>query len=240
MNSLEEKINSYKTPIEVTNLIKKTKIIFLVGITAAGKDTILRQLIKNHDYHHIVSHTTRAPRENHGFIEIDGQDYHFIDTQTAETMLDNNGYVEAKMFSGNIYGTSIAEIKMAHDEGKIAITDIEVQGVEEYEFLAAKSVTSIFILPPDFDTWQKRLAKRHEENHMDPTELKKRLETAGKELKDSLTKNYFEYVVNDDLDIAVKIVDEIAHGNFSAKKNEQAKLTAKKLLDDLDKLLKIT
>ena len=95
-------------------------------------------------------------------------------------------------------------------------------------------------MPPDFDTWQKRLAKRHEENHMDPTELKKRLETAGKELKDSLTKNYFEYVVNDDLDIAVKIVDEIAHGNLSAKKNEQAKLTAKKLLDDLDKLLKIT
>ncbi len=234
---LLQKVQKYKAPKDAISLVQNTYIVFLVGVTAAGKDTILRQLVKNTDYHHIVSHTTRLPRENHGVMEIDGQDYHFIDQLTASKMLDNGGYIEAKMFSGNIYGTSVAELQMAHDEDKIAITDIEVQGVEEYEKVAPARVTPIFVLPPDFYTWQERLTKRHEDNHMNPAELQKRLETAGHELKEALNKSYFEYVVNKDLDLTVKIVDEIAHGSKSAEKNENAKSVAKQLLADLETFL---
>jgi guanylate kinase len=231
--SLLNKLENYKVPAKAVELIRNTHVAFLVGITAAGKDTILHKLLESDDYHHIVSHTTRKPRENHGILEQDGIDYHFIDLETAEAMIDNGGYVEAKVFSGNVYGTSVAEIQMAHDEGKIAITDIEVQGVAEYKAFA-DNVIPIFLLPPDFDTWQTRLTKRYGESGVDPYDLRRRLETNKKELQEALDKPYFEYVVNQDLDLTVKIVDEVAHGNFSKKKNKEAREIARQLLNNLD------
>lgn len=232
---LGQKLADYKTPTRAVELIKNTQVTFLVGVTAAGKDTILHKLLETGEYHHIVSHTTRPPRHNHGVLEQDGVEYHFIDQTTAGIMLDDGGYVEAKMFSGNIYGTSVAEIQMAHDEGKIAITDIEVQGVAEYKSFA-ENVIPIFLLPPDFETWQNRLKGRYETGKIDPEDIKKRMNTAKIELQEALDKPYFEYVVNKDLETTVKIVDEIAHGNFSKEKNKQAKQVALHLLEELDKL----
>ncbi len=233
---LENKLKAYRTPEDVRELIRKTDVVFLVGVTAAGKDTILRKLIESPEYHHIVSHTTRPPRENHGVLEQDGLDYHFIDLQTAESMIDRGGFVEAKMFSGNVYGTSVAEIQMAHDEAKIAITDIEVQGVAEYRSFA-DNIIPIFLLPPDFTTWQERLKGRYADSHMNPDDIRKRLESARLELREALDKPYFEYVVNDNLEHAIEIVDEIAHGSFSSKKNDQSRIVAQKLLNDLDEYL---
>lgn len=230
---LLEKLQNYAIPANAVELIRKTSVVFLVGITAAGKDTVLRRLLESEDYHHIVSHTTRPPRTNHGILEQNGVDYHFIDLAAAEKMIDNGGYIEAKVFSGNVYGTSVAEIQMAHDEGKIAITDIEVQGVVEYRAVA-DNVIPIFLLPPDFETWQKRLIGRYDGKLPDPADLRKRLETAKIELQEALDKPYFEYVVNKDLDTTVAIVDEIAHGSFSEKKNHEARLVAQSLLADLD------
>ncbi len=235
-DELITKLESYTTPERVVELIKSTNVVFLVGVTAAGKDTVLRRLIESDEYHHIVSHTTRKPRTNHGVLEKDSLDYHFIDLQTAESMLDNGGYVEAKMFSNNIYGTSVAEIQMAHDEGKIAITDIEVQGVVEYKQVA-HNVMPIFLLPPDFETWQQRLIGRYDGKLPDPQDIKKRLQTAQTELQEALEKPYFEYVVNEDLETTVRVVDQIAHGQLSREKNTQARIVAQSLLEDLDRHL---
>lgn len=233
---LARKLKNYSTPETVKHLINATNVVFLVGVTAAGKDTILKKLLALPDYHHIISHTTRSPRKNHGVLETNGVDYHFIDFKTAEQMLDNGGYVEAKAFSGNIYGTSVAEIQMAHDEGKIAITDIEVQGVTEYCALA-HTVTPVFLLPPDFQTWQHRLHSRHAEVKMDEAEVLKRLQTAESELREALTKPYFEYVINRDLEESVKITNDIAHGRKSSRKNKEARQIAEQLLIDLEEHL---
>ncbi len=48
-------------------------------------------------------------------------------------MLQNNEFIEAGFIHVQ-YGTSVAELKLAHDQG-VPITDIDVQGVEEYERL---------------------------------------------------------------------------------------------------------
>lgn len=227
-DSLLQALQNYRMPARAAKLIRGTRIVFLVGVTGAGKDTVIHQLIKSSDYHRIVSHTTRLPRRNHGVLEQNGVDYHFVDQQTIETMLESGGFVEAKQFSGNVYGTSVAEIQMAYDEGKIAITEIEVQGVAEYRAISDK-VTPIFLLPPDFDIWQQRLSQRYGEA-VNPADLAKRLATAKIELQEALSKNYFEYVVNEDLEETIKIVNEIAHGYFSTAKNDQAKTIAKDLL----------
>lgn len=231
--NLLQKLQNYKTPPKAIELIRSTRIVFLVGVTGAGKDTIIRELLKSGAYHNIVSHTTRKPRLNHGILEQNGVDYHFVDPATIEAMLAAEGFVEAKQFSGNVYGTSIAEIQMAHDEGKIAITEIEVQGVAEYRSVSDQ-VIPIFLLPPDFETWQQRLSQRHGET-VNPEDLAKRLATAKIELQEALDKEYFEYVVNQDLAETVRIVDEVAKGSFSPAKNEQAKKVARELLAQLEK-----
>lgn len=204
----------------------------MVGVSAAGKDTVRTKLLVSGKYHHIISHTTRPPRANHGVMEQEGADYHFIDFSTVDKMLDKGEFVEAKCFSGNVYGTSVAEIRQAHDESKIAITDIEVQGVAEYMAITENAVP-VFLLPPDFETWQKRLKGRYIDGQIDESDIKLRMETAKTELQEALEKPYFEYVVNDDLTNTIKIVDEIAHGNFSDKKNKQARDLAQDLLNKL-------
>ncbi|MGI9027713.1 MAG: guanylate kinase [Candidatus Saccharimonadales bacterium] len=234
-HGLIQKLTNYRVPVHAVALIRATRVVFIVGVTAAGKDTILTHLIAMPDYHHIVSHTTRPPRANHGITEQNGVDYHFVDLTTAETMLDDGGYIEAKKVHGNIYGTSVAEIQMAHDEGKIAITDIEVRGIAEYRAVA-DNVIPIFLLPPNFATWQTRLQKRSG-GSLDPAELRVRLETAKDELQEVLDKDYFEFVINDDLETTIRVVDKIAHGNFSRQKNEQAKTVARQLLAELHKAL---
>lgn len=230
---LVKKLATYRLPTTAIKLIKNTQMVFMVGITGAGKDSVRSKLLATGKYHHIVSHTTRHKRKNHGIWEQDGVEYHFIDFTTAENMLDTGGYVEAKIFSGNIYGTSVAEIQMAHDEGKIAISDIEVQGVAEYRAVAV-NVIPVFLLPPDYDTWQARIHKRYDADIADSEDIKKRMTTAKTELKEALTKDYFEFVINDDLESTVRVVDEIAHGNFSSKKNDQARAIATSLVQDIE------
>lgn len=233
---LIEKLKSYKTPQQAVELVRASKIVLLVGITAAGKDTVIGELLKTGDYHYIVSHTTRPPRYNHGILEQDGMEYHFIDSAEAERMLDNLEFIEAKLVhNSNIYGTSVAEIQAAHDKSEIAITEIEVQGVAEYRAIA-HSVLPIFLLPPNFATWQERLIKRYG-GDTDAGEIRQRMLTAKDELQDALDKDYFEFVVNEDLSTTIKIVDQIAHGNLSTKKNEQAKQIARHLIEEIDKSL---
>lgn len=232
MTDLNKLIKNYKTPDKAKDLLSKNKAVFLVGITGAGKDTILKELLKTGKLHYIVSHTTRPPRENEGVMEVDGQNYHFITFEEAESMLRNEEFVEAKYYTGNIYGTSIKEFEDALAEQKIAITDIEVQGVSEYVNISS-NVTPIFILPPDFGTWQQRLKTRYAGMEPDEADMQKRLETAKKELEEALSKNYFEFVINDDLSRAVTAVDGIAHGKLSAEKNEQAQELAWQLLEKL-------
>ena len=231
---LIRKLADYKTPPQAIELVRSTQIVLLVGITAAGKDTVIGELLKTGDYHYIVSHTTRPPRYNHGILEQDGMEYHFISFDEAERMLDNQEFIEAKqVHNSNIYGTSIAEIQTAKDKSEIAVTEVEVQGVAEYRAIS-DTVVPIFLLPPNFDTWQERLSKRYG-GDADAGEIRQRIRTAKDELQDALDKKYFEFVVNENLSETIPIVDKIAHGKLSAKKNEQSKQIARHLMQEIDK-----
>jgi guanylate kinase len=207
-SSLAAKLATYQPSAATVKLIKSTPILLLVGPTGAGKDSLKDRLLETDKYHHIISHTTRPPRINHGVIEQDGREYHFIDQATAEKMLNEQSFVEAKIYSGNLYGTSAAEIRAAHDEGRIAMTDIEVQGVAEYKTLDPH-VIAMFLLPPDFKTWQARLHRRYGDI-VDATDYHRRLQTALEEIEQLLNTDYYVALINDDLDATLQTIQEIA------------------------------
>lgn len=231
-DELKQKIEHYKPSAATIELIRRTPIVLLVGVSGAGKDSIKHKLLETSEYHHIVSHTTRQPRENKGVMEQDGREYHFIDLAEAGKMLDEQTFVEAKMYSGNIYGTSAAEIQRARDDHKIALTDIEVQGVVEYKAMAPE-VQAIFVLPPSYEVWQQRLKSRYKESDISPTDIMRRMQTADAELREALQRDYFRFVINDDLDEAVKTVDAIAHGAPAGQESDAAHALAKDLLAQL-------
>lgn len=227
-------ITSYYAPIEARELIESTRIVLLVGISGAGKDTIKTQLLTSGDFMDIVSHTTRAPRSNNGYIEQDGVDYHFIDMNDARLMLEKLAFIEAKYVHGTIYGTSIAALQKVHDAHRIAVTDLDVQGVDEYRAISPE-VTALFIVPPDYETWRERLMKRYESIEAFEAEWPKRRKSAIDELTHALDEvPYYHFIINDDLERAVRVIGEIAHRKDSFNRHDdEARLRARDLLDTL-------
>lgn len=229
--NIHEKIDSYSPSESVRELVQETKIALLVGISGAGKDTIKHELLKSDDFRDIISHTTRPPRHNNGVMEIPDVDYHFVNEHAAEILVDERAFVEVKYVHGTVYGTTVEALKSAHRDGKIAITDIDVQGVNEYKKLSG-NVVAIFILPPDFDTWQQRLRQRYDSDTAYQEEWPKRRASAIRELRYALEEvPYFHFVLNDDLARTTEVISEIAHKpDVYHRKDDEVRLLARQIL----------
>ena len=223
--NLDERIATYTPPKAARQIISSTKIALLVGISGAGKDTIKRGLLKKPGFGEIVSHTTRPPRSNEGVLEEDGVDYHFIDEDTAHAMLDRGEFVEAKYVHGTVYGTSINEVRRAGESGT-AITDVDVQGVAEYKGVSDQ-VVAIFVIPPNYEEWIRRLKRRYTTDEEFLREWPKR--------RDSAVKEYYHCVVNDDLDRAIEVAADIAaRPDVFTRKDDEARIAARDLLNQIE------
>lgn len=215
---LANKVKNYRPPDSVAELVGETKLLLMAGTAGSGKNAIMEKLIDTGLYERIVSHTTRAPRTNDGRMEQTGREFHFIDQATIEPMIDDKRFVEVKVVHNRyIYGTSVAEIQQIHDADKIGVTDIDVQGVLEYVTLNPQ-VKAVFLLPPSFDEWMRRLAQR---GTMDQDEMKIRLETAQAELEHAIKAGHFHFIINTDLDKAVSDVRAFTEDpNYEPKGDE--------------------
>lgn len=226
---IESLLKDYRPSEASIDIVKTTPLLFLVGISGAGKGTIKQCLLETGDYTKFVSHTTRSPRENNGVMEQNGVEYYFISVDTAIDMIKNGEYIEVKYYSGNVYGTTAEELARAKDSGKIALNDIEIQGIGEYLNISS-SIKVIFIVPPSYKIWLERLAARYDGN-INSYDLQLRLETAKHELETALNDARISFIINDDLDIAVQDVEKIVkHGSHD---DGPARLTAQKIFSHL-------
>ena len=72
------------------------KLIMLIDKAGSGKDTILREVVKQSPYvHEIVSCTTRPPRDG----EVDGINYHFLTGEQFGKKVLQNEMLEATCFN---------------------------------------------------------------------------------------------------------------------------------------------
>ncbi|MFA5004480.1 MAG: hypothetical protein WC498_04375 [Candidatus Saccharimonadales bacterium] len=229
LHDIAGKLDHYTPSPAAIELVQRTPILLLVGIAGAGKDTIKHRLIDTGKYHHIVSHTTRAPRDNNGVLEQDGVEYHFVSFGQVASMVKHGQFVEAKVVHrDNVYGTSVAEIKAANNERKVAIADIEVQGVAEYKALSA-DVLAVFILPPTYEIWEERLRARYGGNHNE-AEIRQRMRTAVEELEHAMASDYYVFVVNEDLGKTVKLIDALARDHDAVLDDVEEKALARELV----------
>lgn len=233
MKNLQFLVENYQTPPAAIELVEKSRILLLAGISGAGKDTTKRYLLKNAEYRDIVSHTTRQPRANNGKMEQNGVEYNFVTKEEAEQMLIERKFIEAKFVHGKIYGTSVAEIEKAFEAGQISVTDIDIQGIAEYKKLSSK-VVAVMILPPDYETWRARFANRYQGEAEFERDFKKRLPEAISSLEEALAEPYFHFILNDDFRNTARIIDQIMHQDVEFNyKDIEVRLLAEKLLKDI-------
>jgi guanylate kinase len=167
---------------------------------------------------------------NNGIMELPDVDYHFIDIAAAEDMLQRQQFIEAKFVHGTVYGTSVDELQKSYDEGRIAITDVDVQGVSEYKSLS-QNVIATFIIPPSYSIWRERLSQRYESPEAFAAEWEKRRNSAVEELTHALEVPYYHFIINDELSRAVTVAEEIAHRpDIFHRKDDEARLRARDLL----------
>lgn len=229
--TLADKLAQYHPSAETIALLRETPIVLMVGISAAGKDTIIKELMKTGSYYNTVSYTSRAPRGS----EQEGVDYYYTSLDTIEPMLDDGAFVEGNIFGTTFYGTPASEIQRAKDAGKIAITDMDVNGVARCMKMAPQ-IRPIFVVPPDYGVWQARFVARYEGN-VDQADYQKRIRINLDELTHALETPYFLFVVNDQLEDAVAEVDALAHGK-TPEHQDDARRVVQHIIDELRATLK--
>jgi guanylate kinase len=120
---------------------------------------------------------------------------------------------------GVIYGTSVAELQKVHDENKIALADLDIQGADEYAKIS-EEVKAIFILPPNYEVWRQRFQKRYKTSEEFEAEWPKRRASAIKELTHALEVPYYHFVINDELIASVEAANKIICWTKSTDKQD--------------------
>ncbi len=171
-------------------------IVVISGLSGAGKDTVICRMkeISDNDFHFVVTCNTRKRRET----EVDGKDYHFISRERFREMIRNNEMVEYSEVYDDMKGVPRFEIEKAFALHKNMILRLDYQGMKKIR-AAYPRMISIFILPPDAETWLSRLRERNTETE---ESLKIRIQTAARELAEAPEFDYI--VINDDLDKAAE------------------------------------
>lgn len=203
----EALLRDYHMSDRALQVLAKTPLVTLLGPSGTGRNTIIRELVKTGHYHFIVSDTTRPPRYNDGVLEQNGVEYFFRSEEEMLADIRAGEFVEAEVIHGQqVSGTSIREIERAHQEGAITIADLDLIGAITMARLKPDAI-SIVLLPPSFKEWLHRMQKR---TKVTDIELRNRLETAVRIYTSVLQEDFFTFVINDDLEMAIQSIDAIA------------------------------
>ena len=164
-------------------------ILVISGLSGSGKDVVINRMneISDVKFHFVVTCNTRKRREQ----EIDGKDYHFITREKFLSMIENGEMIEHSVVYDDLKGVPRFEIENAFKAGQDIILRLDSQGMQKIKAIYPQTI-SIFILPPDADSWLARLRARNTETE---ESLNIRIQTAEKELAGV---SQFDYIVIND------------------------------------------
>ena len=176
---------------------KKGILLVVSGFSGAGKGTLMRELLRQHENYALsISATTRAPREG----EEEGREYFFKTREEFEEMIAREELIEYACYVGNYYGTPRAYVEEQLEQGRDVVLEIEIQGAHKVKQQYPDALT-LFVMTPDAEELRYRLESRGTES---AEVIEKRMQRAAQE---ALGIEKYEYiVVNDNLE---KCVDEV-------------------------------
>lgn len=226
LQEFQQILSNYRISEQSQTTLQQTRLVAMVAPSSAGRNTIIRELVKSEDYHYIVSDTTRQKRTNDETREQDGVEYWFRSENEILDDLREGKFLEAAIIHNQqVSGISIRELETARAEGKAALTDIEIVGMQN--IIAVKPDTfALFILPPSFDVWMERMDGR---GKMSLDEKRRRLGSAILEFTAAIDHDYYTFIINDDFHNSVKKIHSVVMGAVQSPDQKDGRELAKKL-----------
>lgn len=178
---------------------RKGLLTIISGFSGAGKGTIVKELVKEHNYSLSISATTRNPRKG----ETHGVEYFFLTRDEFECMIKNGQLIEWTEYVSNYYGTPKAYVEEQLEKGKDVILEIEIEGALHVKELFEEALL-LFITPPNAEELKHRLISRGTETM---EVIKKRLNRAMEEAV--FMKDYDFIIVNDNLEDCVACIHQV-------------------------------
>lgn len=231
----EDVLKGYRPSQHACRVLADMPLVLLVGVSASGRNTIVAKLVASGRYNFVVSDTTRKPRINNGVAEREGVEYYFRTEEQVFYDLKMGEYLEAAIIHDQqVSGISIREIERIKYQERIPVADVQTDGVES--ILSVKpDVHCIFILPPSYSEWMRRLDSR---GVMSETEKKRRLKSALDEIRYIQNGDYL-VIVNEDLEKSVRQVRGIVEkGERLPYHHSKAERVVKELQAAIQKDLK--
>ena len=181
-------------------------IVYIISApSGSGKSTLVNEVRKRvPELDFSVSYTTRRPRGD----EQHGKEYYFVPSETFEQMIKDDEFLEYEdVFGvGDYYGTARRFLREAEIRNHDLVLDIDVKGAAQIKKKIPRAV-SIFILPPDRETLERRLRKRGQDSDQ---VIRRRLDTARREIENYVKYDYI--LVNDRLEDSVELLKAIVLG----------------------------
>ena len=209
--------------------VKAKKIFALLGYMGVGKDTILKQVLKDmDDVKPIISTTTRPMRKG----ETEGVEYYFIDD--TEFFRRGTDFVEQRIYHTKVkengvekeatwrYGIERAELEK--DDYLIVIVD-SVGYKELKNYVGNGRIVPIFISAPQEELRARALARGDLEAEVD-----RRLKDDYERFMDFRVRTVYHEVKNGEgrLEEAIKEVENIITKHINEVKEIKCKMKRKK------------
>ena len=209
--------------------VKAKKIFALLGYMGVGKDTILKQVLKDmDDVKPIISTTTRPMRKG----ETEGVEYYFIDD--TEFFRRGTDFVEQRIYHTKVkengveknatwrYG--IERIELEKDDYLIVIVD-SVGYKELKNYVGNNKIVPIFISAPQEELKARALARGDLEAEVD-----RRLKDDYERFMDFRVRTVYHEVKNTNgrLEEAIKEVENIITKHINEVKEIKCKTKRKK------------
>uniref|UniRef100_UPI00358EBB53 peripheral plasma membrane protein CASK isoform X3 n=1 Tax=Myxine glutinosa TaxID=7769 RepID=UPI00358EBB53 len=171
----------------------KRKTLVLLGAHGVGRRHIKNTLIAKHpgSFAYPIPHTTRPPRKD----EEEGKSYHFVSHDQMMTDIASNEYLEYGSHEEAMYGTKLATIRAIHQDGRIAILDVEPQALKVLR-TAEFAPYVIFIAAPTITP------------SLNEDESLQRLQRESELLHKAYGHYFDSVVVNNDIDETIRRVEE--------------------------------
>ncbi|XP_024220487.1 peripheral plasma membrane protein CASK isoform X8 [Bombus vosnesenskii] len=153
---------TYEEVVKLPYPAFQRKTLVLLGAHGVGRRQIKNTIIAKHPdkYAYPIPHTTRPPRND----EENGRNYYFISHDEMMADIAANEYLEYGTHENAMYGTKLETIRKIHEEGKVAILDVEPQALKvlrtaEFAPYVVFIAAPVFPNMPDCDGSLERLAK---------------------------------------------------------------------------------
>lgn len=214
----------YRPAPHVIDRLKQVDFVAVIGPTSVGKTTLINAAMEREPRLHLVlNNTTRAPRPG----EREGVDYLFQTRAVMEARIAKGEYVQvAPSVLGELYATA----PEGYVTEGVSLMAVLADAMPVFRSLPFKRIRSIFVTPPDWQTWEQRLSA----HGFTPEQRAKRLDEAKRSLQFALDDEQTMLVINQDLPTATDDFITLALGLPLSDRLQQDQARAR---DDVRNLL---